>query len=216
MGRKRESSREVIIEVARRHFTEYGYKRTVIDEIVREVGIAKGTFYFHFKSTEELFFEVVDSISSRLMQSFQEGVAKEATALGRFRFMLRFTLEAMEREPLIAKIESGDLEFRLMMKMAQMPKMREEIDRRVDFIRAMARDGIESGELRPDLDLEVLPYLFGSFKFLHFYIEPITMQRISREQFVDGLIDLVASGLANRGKGGGPSLAKRKDEAGAS
>ena len=52
--RKKSPKREEIIEIAGRLFYENGYGATGIQQIIREANIAKGTFYSHFKSKEEL------------------------------------------------------------------------------------------------------------------------------------------------------------------
>ncbi len=46
--------REEILDIASRLFYQQGYGATGIKQIIDEVGIAKGTFYSHFTSKEEL------------------------------------------------------------------------------------------------------------------------------------------------------------------
>ena len=48
------SKRDELIEIASRLFYQQGYQATGIKQIIDEAGIAKGTFYSHFKSKEEL------------------------------------------------------------------------------------------------------------------------------------------------------------------
>lgn len=48
------SKRDEIIEVASKLFYDQGYHRTGIQQIIQEAGTAKGTFYSHFKSKEQL------------------------------------------------------------------------------------------------------------------------------------------------------------------
>lgn len=48
------SKKALIIEVAARLFFEQGYHTTGIKQIIEAADIAKGTFYSHFKSKEEL------------------------------------------------------------------------------------------------------------------------------------------------------------------
>ncbi len=43
-----------ILEVARQLFQAKGYEATSVDEIVRTADIAKGTFYYYFKSKEDV------------------------------------------------------------------------------------------------------------------------------------------------------------------
>jgi AcrR family transcriptional regulator len=48
------SKRDELIEVASGLFYKQGYNCTGVQQIISEAGIAKGTFYSHFKSKEEL------------------------------------------------------------------------------------------------------------------------------------------------------------------
>ena len=49
-----QSKRDEILEIASRLFYEQGFGATGIKQIIEEAGIAKGTFYTHFKSKDEL------------------------------------------------------------------------------------------------------------------------------------------------------------------
>ncbi len=40
-----------IIQTAERLFKVHGYNETPVDAIVKEMGVAKGTFYYYFKSS---------------------------------------------------------------------------------------------------------------------------------------------------------------------
>ncbi len=52
-----EAKRQRIVECSMRHFAEHGYHGTKVEEIARELGIAKGSIFQHFKSKSGLFFE---------------------------------------------------------------------------------------------------------------------------------------------------------------
>ena len=54
-GDERVGTREIITEQALRIFSERGFERTTIEDIAEQAGVAKGTFYYHFKSKSELF-----------------------------------------------------------------------------------------------------------------------------------------------------------------
>jgi AcrR family transcriptional regulator len=49
-----------IIQTAERLFSEKGYSNTSIESIIKEMNVAKGTFYYYFKSKEEVLQAVVD------------------------------------------------------------------------------------------------------------------------------------------------------------
>ncbi|AHG20382.1 transcriptional regulator [Chania multitudinisentens RB-25] len=52
--KKPEIRRAEILHAAGNLFQTQGYETTSVDEIVRSAGIAKGTFYYYFKSKEEV------------------------------------------------------------------------------------------------------------------------------------------------------------------
>src|SRR3954465_6718144 len=53
-----EAKRNRIIEVATQHFAEHGYNAARVGDIASELGIAKGSIFQHFGSKDGLFFEV--------------------------------------------------------------------------------------------------------------------------------------------------------------
>ena len=64
-----ETTKNKIVNVASKLFGRYGFYKTSMDEIARISRKAKGSLYYHFKSKEELFTEVVaKEISSMQVQ----------------------------------------------------------------------------------------------------------------------------------------------------
>jgi AcrR family transcriptional regulator len=49
------SKKDLIAEVAMRHFAEHGFRGARVEDIASEVGVAKGTVFLHFGSKEGLF-----------------------------------------------------------------------------------------------------------------------------------------------------------------
>lgn len=56
---RKEERREQLLEVAERLFLSKGYEKTAVSDIVREAGVAQGTFYCHFKTKEDILVAVV-------------------------------------------------------------------------------------------------------------------------------------------------------------
>lgn len=61
-----EGKRARIVEAAMRHFAEQGYQAARVGDIATELGIAKGSIFQHFGSKDGLFFEVY----KKAVQSF--------------------------------------------------------------------------------------------------------------------------------------------------
>ena len=71
-------------EEAAKCLVQYGVRRTTVDELVKRVGIPKGTFYLFYKSKELLLFEVIqeqhDAINNDLAKALSGISAKDLNA----------------------------------------------------------------------------------------------------------------------------------------
>lgn len=61
--------KEQIIEAALHCFAQKGYHATSIQEIVDQLGIAKGSIYFYFKSKEDLLFSAIKHTANQMQQA---------------------------------------------------------------------------------------------------------------------------------------------------
>lgn len=195
---KKQAQRHAIMEVAREHFERFGYKRTVIDDVVHEVGIAKGTFYLYFKSKDQLFLEVVHELHRDMMAWFAGLFKQEMTVEQRIRLLIEMSFQAFEEYPLMARLIADDPEFRMVAKLMEEPSFQQEMREVIEWMRALLKAGVENGELREDLDLEVVPLVVGMLKFLHYYTGLLPRHGVTRKKFIDGIVDLALNGLLRR------------------
>src|SRR5437016_13798172 len=71
---KRELRAEQILDAAAELVLRWSYKKTTIDDIARQAGVAKGTIYLHWKSREELFQALVRREWLRSAKEALEGI----------------------------------------------------------------------------------------------------------------------------------------------
>ena len=62
------STREAILDAAMRLMHVHGYHQTSLDDVLRESGVGKGNFYYHFRSKEELGFAILDQIVATFVE----------------------------------------------------------------------------------------------------------------------------------------------------
>jgi AcrR family transcriptional regulator len=95
-----------LIKIARRHFSTYGFEKTSLEAIVKEVNMTRGALYHHFKNKKELFLAVLSQVQNEV----GENVEKEAMTsedeweqliLGCIGFVEAATLESNKRILLI-------------------------------------------------------------------------------------------------------------------
>lgn len=62
----KEERKKQIKEVALQVFTDKGFAKTTMDDIIEKIGISKGGVYYHYKNKEEIFLELIkDSMIHR-------------------------------------------------------------------------------------------------------------------------------------------------------
>ncbi|MEJ6572818.1 MAG: TetR/AcrR family transcriptional regulator [Akkermansiaceae bacterium] len=95
------SKRDEIVEIASLLFYRQGYGATGIKQIIEQAGIAKGTFYTHFKSKEDLGVEWLKSRhiqwNTWLNDSLKPAEASGAKVLAAFTFLASWLKESNYR-----------------------------------------------------------------------------------------------------------------------
>jgi AcrR family transcriptional regulator len=69
---RKAETREMIFQAARKVFSEKGYHKTQIADIVREAGISTGSVYAHFKDKRDLFEQIIRETNEVLRARLKE------------------------------------------------------------------------------------------------------------------------------------------------
>jgi AcrR family transcriptional regulator len=163
-----DNKQSLILKAAIQRFALFGYKRTVIDDLVRDLSIAKGSFYLYFKSKEELFTRAINSERLAMQAEVEKAVAKAHSSTGRVQILLHEMLEGMEAHPLLARYMSSDPEMQLPPKLAH-PHALEDSGKDACALMAkhwmipIIQGGIDRGEFRHDLNPSAAVSLIISF-----------------------------------------------------
>ncbi len=83
-----------IVESATKYFSKYGFHKTTMDEIAKNIHKAKGVLYYYFKSKEELFNEVLKQELSNVKKKLSEitGSNKDSLTIIKKYFLTRLKL----------------------------------------------------------------------------------------------------------------------------
>ena len=74
--REKENIRRNLQEACKQSWTQYGYKKTSVDDLCKQAGISKGAFYLFFESKEALFCEVLCSVQEQICNAALEVIRK--------------------------------------------------------------------------------------------------------------------------------------------
>jgi AcrR family transcriptional regulator len=90
------NKKALIIQVARKLFSQYGLRKTTVDEIVRDARIGKGTLYQYYKSKEHLFADVIKHESDLLIEIIRNSVEKKDTPQDKLRTFILSKISHMK------------------------------------------------------------------------------------------------------------------------
>lgn len=82
MGNSKEAEerKKEILDVAEELFAAKGYDGTSTTDILEQVGIARGTLYYHFKSKEEILDALIDRIIQGMVSNIRLAISDKTTA----------------------------------------------------------------------------------------------------------------------------------------
>ena len=69
--RRRQQTRDVLVEAATEVFARRGYEGASLEEIAETAGFTRGAIYKHFAGKEELFLAVFDTSNQRVIEAFR-------------------------------------------------------------------------------------------------------------------------------------------------
>lgn len=73
-----EDRRARIVQAATALFSSYGYRRTSMDELARQAGVAKPTLYAYFEDKQSVFSAVVDDVLARILDEARSAADLDA------------------------------------------------------------------------------------------------------------------------------------------
>ncbi|HVU67637.1 MAG TPA: helix-turn-helix domain-containing protein [Ktedonobacteraceae bacterium] len=101
---KREEREKRILDAAIELLQKWGYRKTTLEDIAREAGVAKGTIYLYWPTREKLFMAIIEREQGKLMQEIarrMEGDPEGITLIGLVKHSILATLETPVMRALI-------------------------------------------------------------------------------------------------------------------
>jgi AcrR family transcriptional regulator len=147
MAQAAEGSAARILEVARRRFETFGFRRTNIAEIARDAGVAAGTIYRHFENKEDLLRQVVAQSNAEWVEEARRILRGEGNAIERLTRLAQASVEFNRRHKLLGAVLERDGEIIFAPLLDELHgKLLEE---NVALMAEVIRKGVEDGSLRP-------------------------------------------------------------------
>jgi AcrR family transcriptional regulator len=143
--------KECILSAATRLFARFGFKKTSVDQIAKDAGVAKGTVYYNFPSKQALFEALLaqgmDELEQRLAKA-SEGLAPLPAIIALVRAQLEYIAEyGPFTKLLVSEMWRTERAWR-----DTLNRLRERVVGR--YVAALD-EGVRTGALRDGLDTQV-------------------------------------------------------------
>ncbi|MDJ1015797.1 MAG: TetR/AcrR family transcriptional regulator [Paracoccaceae bacterium] len=182
-----EERRLEIVETAERLFREFGYAKCSVDMIIRDMGVAKGTFYYYFRSKEDILQAIVDKTLDQIVGMAEQVAGLPETA----------ALEKMEM--LLAGSHMGDEESLEVAEMLHLPENRalheltniQTVLRLSPTLARIVEQGNREGVFATERPLETIQFLFTGAQFLtdgglfDFSEEEVRTRRLVTQEIIE-------------------------------
>jgi len=89
--------RAQIVDVARKIFTRYGFRKTTMEQIAAASRKGKSSIYYYFPGKEEIFKAVVEKEAGELKQRLDKAIRTDASALEKLKAYILFRLHHVRR-----------------------------------------------------------------------------------------------------------------------
>jgi AcrR family transcriptional regulator len=205
-----ESRRAVILDAALQVFGQYGYRRTSMDDVAREAGIAKGTIYLSFASKEEVFQALSERLSQRMLAGAEAASRRPGATADKLAAMhaawFGTYADTISRSPHAAELL--DAKHRLSADLAA-----DAASRYKRLVRDVLADAAAAGEL----DLEPAGLTAGTAAELLIAsargLESSGASPAAYRRYLDALVRVMVAGLSSRlpAAPGPPTLPQREN-----
>ncbi|HPF36357.1 TetR/AcrR family transcriptional regulator [bacterium] len=177
-------------------FERFGYRKSTVEEICREAGMSKRTFYEEFRDKADFFGHLVLHQALGLLDRWREETAQEPTAAARLEALVDMYIHACIHTPVLQCMFEND-------------ESREAVDRAftVENVKPLAaamvpvmEQGMATGELRPH-DPEITARIIGLLLDSVFIILPQMFRECrieTDEAFVREMKAFIVHGLLAR------------------
>jgi AcrR family transcriptional regulator len=145
-----ETTRRHIVDVAAFAFAQNGFNGVSLNDIVRDSGLTKGAFYFHFPSKEALALEVFGSKQEEWLNVVARRLAEHPRAIDRLHAMLDCGCEMYEVDASARVV--GRLCVELSRERHLAPRLTGYLKTWFATVAELIREAQRDGDARTDLD----------------------------------------------------------------
>jgi AcrR family transcriptional regulator len=149
-----QTRREELLQIAASLFATKGFKNTTVRDIADAAGILSGSLYHHFDSKESMVDEILSSFQEELFGSYAEILASTDDPRAKLEAAVRVSFEAIDHHRDEVAIFQNEADY--LGTFDRFAYLADRNQQSRDVWLALLGEGVSSGALRQDLDVELV------------------------------------------------------------
>lgn len=192
-----EEKKDIIFHCGKELFSSKGFKDTKIADIAKMAGMAVGTFYNYYPSKESLFLDIYLKENYKLKERIKEEVDVTGTPIEVARKVFYYNISGIESNPILKQWYNKDLFSKLEKDFHTHQGMESIHELMNKDILELIRNWKAEGEIRDDLDDELILALFNVIPYVDIHKQEIGLQHFP--QILDYLLTFIMEGITKKG-----------------
>lgn len=174
--KKKHDTRNQIFEISGRLFKEKGFENTTVDEITKEAGIAKGTFFNYFPTKESLLHYFQEQKEEVIFNILESQISLNVPAKEKVKNFFILLAEYYEKDKALLRLLFLEHKRSIIASGQRSAGKQHWHDRQQRFICILSdflKEGLEKGEIKNRIDLKIASetlhaiYFHSLMKWLH-------------------------------------------------
>lgn len=195
-GQSEASRREEILRIAGDLFASQGFRRTTVRDIADAAGILSGSLYHHFDSKESIVDELLRSFQAELFGRYDEILGSDDDPRAKLERTVRVSFEAIDAHR--AEVAIFQNEADQLGQAERFAYLAERNAQSREVWMTLLREGVASGALRADLDVELV------YRFIRDTVwVAVRWYRpggdLTHDQVADQYLTILLEGIAQKG-----------------
>ena len=201
-GQKNSNKLDQVLETALSIFSRYGFKKTTMEDIAKELGMTQPNLYFYIKNKKDLYERAILHEMGKMFKHMREAANREKNVAQKIVSMSEAGFEYVSKHPNLQQLLINDSDLLI--------KTRERIDEsthKTDLTESMnqvgstllseiLKEGIKDGWFR-DFNVEVISTLLGKIYSMFVNRLFVMPDILPRQEMTKEIVNLVLYGLVN-------------------
>ncbi|HJH31206.1 MAG TPA: TetR/AcrR family transcriptional regulator [Methanosarcinaceae archaeon] len=195
--KKKIETKNKIFEVSGRLFKEKGFENTTVDEITKEAGIAKGTFFNYFPTKEALLLYFGEQKEELIYNLIRNKTIKHIPIREKIKNILVFVAESCEKDKELTKLLIFE-STRYMGNSCSGPDgCNNKFHRLTNILYDIIEESVKNGEIKSIIDINKTAEIISGVHFHSMMVWLKSENDISFSADISEKIDILFEGIGN-------------------